>query len=153
MGSISNGIWIVITDSNTCKFYDYSKEQVELSFLKEIQHIENKLRDIDLTSDKPGHYKSGVSARGTYSQPSDPKEIKIESFAMEIAKELDNGRNNHAYHNIIIFAPPHINGLLFKHLNEHVKKLVLHNVKKDLLYVKNDALLNIVQEHIKPNSI
>ena len=64
--------------SNTCRIYQYSKKPTQLTLLKELKHPENKLKDIDLTSDKPGHYKSSSATHGAYSQPSDPKEIKIE---------------------------------------------------------------------------
>src|SRR5579871_5043532 len=100
--------WVINTDSNTCRIYDYSKKPGHLTLIKEIQHPENRLRDIDLTTDKPGHYRTDGSAHGSYSQPSDPKEVKIEDFSREIAKELDHGRNTNAYKKLIVIAPPHM---------------------------------------------
>ncbi len=139
--------WVVTTDTNTCRIYHYKKKPRELTLLKEIQHPENKLRDIDLTSGKPGHYKSSGSAHGAYSQPSDPKEIKITDFSREIAKELDHGRNMHAYEKLIVIAPPHMNGLLFQHINKHVKNLITHCIEKDLLHLDDHKLLDFLHEY------
>jgi protein required for attachment to host cells len=116
--------------------------------IKEIKHPENKLRDTDLTSDKPGHYGTSSSARGAYSQPTDPKEIKIEDFSRIIAKELDNDRNTNAYGKLIVIAPPHMKGLLSHHINKHVKELVTHTIEKDLFHLNEHELLEFLHEHI-----
>lgn len=145
-------IWVVNTNSNTCRIYNYKKKPVQLALFKEIQHPENKLKDLDLTSDKPGHYKSSGSSHGAYTQPSDPKEIKIENFSREIAKELDHGRNSHAYNHLIVIAPPHMNGLLFQHINKLVKNLVSHNIEKDLIHLPDHELLSFLKIHTQyPN--
>lgn len=140
--------WILATDSNTCRLYDYSKKPELLTLVKEIKHPENKLRDIDLTSDKPGHYKASGGAHGAFSQPSDPKEIKIDDFSREIANVLDHGRNTHAYEKLVVIAPPHMNGLLIHHMNKHVRDLVTHNLKKDILHCTEQELLDFLRQHI-----
>lgn len=152
MSANQNLTWVVNTDSSTCRIYDYSKKPGQLTLVKEIQHPENRLRDIDLTADKPGHYRTDGSAHGSYSQPSDPKEIKIDDFSREIAKELDHGRNTHAYAKLIVIAPPHMNGLLFQHINKHVKDLVSHNIEKDLLHLADHELLNFLSDHTRYGS-
>lgn len=149
MSSNQRSTWVVSTDSNTCRIYNYSKKANQLNLFKEMQHPENKLRDIEITSGKPGHYKASSSSRGTYEQPTDPKEIQIEKFSREIAKELDQGRNNHAYEKLVIIAPPHMNGLLQQHINKHVKDLVSHNIEKDVSHLADHELLNFLHEHTR----
>ncbi len=53
----NNITWIVLTDSNACRIYDYAKHPVKLTLVKEIFHPENKLKTSELVSDRPGHYK------------------------------------------------------------------------------------------------
>lgn len=142
-------LWVIIANSNTCRIYQYCKKPAQLTLLKELQHLENRLKDIDLTSDKPGHYKSSNATHGAYSQPTDPKEIKIDGFSREIAEELDHGRNTNAYKNLIIIAPPHMNGLLFQHINKHVKDLVAHDIEKDLIRLPEHELLDFLREHTR----
>lgn len=141
----SNGItWVVVLNSNSCRIFKYSKKHRQLEAIKELNHPENKLRDIDLTSDKPGHYKSSSSAHGSYSQQTDPKKIKIDNFVRGIANELEHSRNSQAYNKLIIIAADHINGLLHKHINKQVKKLISKNIEKDLIHQSNKDLLNIL---------
>ena len=147
MSSTKLVTWILTTNSNTCKLYNYSEKPEQLTLIREISHPENKLKDIDLTSDKPGHYKANGGAHGAFSQPSDPKEIKIDDFAREIANALDHGRNTHNYEKLIVIAPPHMNVLLFQHLNKHVKDLVTHNIKKDIPHYTKRELLDFLHQH------
>jgi protein required for attachment to host cells len=149
MTANQNATWVLTTDTNTCRIYGYSKKPAELILLKEIQHPENKLRDIDLTSSKPGRYKASGSANGAYSQPTDPKEIKIDAFSREIAKELDHGRTTNAYKNLMVIALPHMHGLLFQHINKHVKDLVTHMIEKDLHNLADHELLIFLQVNTK----
>lgn len=139
--------WVVVFDSNVCRIYGYSKDQIVL--IKEIQHPENKLRDIDLTSDKPGRYQAKGYVHGAYTQESDPKAIKIDNFSKEIANILDHGRNTHAYETLILGASSHMNGLLLKHLNKQVKSLITHNIEKNLMPLGESELLVHLNEVIK----
>ncbi|MDP3559104.1 MAG: host attachment protein [Legionellaceae bacterium] len=147
MSSNQRETWVLATNTNMCRLYCYSKRLDQLTLLKEIQHPENKLRDSELTSDKPGHYQTSGTARGAYSQRTDPKEIKIEDFSREIAKELNCGRSANTYEHLIVSAAPHMNGLLFQHLNKHVKNLVTHNIKKDVMHFNERELLVFLHQH------
>lgn len=149
MSSTPHVTWILTADSNTCRLYNYSEKPEQLTLVKEIKHPENKLRDIELTSDKPGHYKTSSGAHGAFSQPSDPKEIKIEDFSREIAKALEHGRNTHGYEKLIVIAPPHMNGLLLQHLNKHVSDLITHNIKKDIPHFTDHELLDFLHQHTR----
>lgn len=141
-------IWVVTCDKTICLIYQYDKPH-KLSLLKEISHPENKLKDSELTSDKPGRYKSGSSAHGTYSQDTDPKMIKIVEFYREIARELDQGRTNNHYKQIILISSAQTSGILFQHLNKHVKELISKAIHKDLLHLSEQELLDFLKENIK----
>lgn len=138
--------WVVNTNTNTCHIYYYQKNPTRLTLLKEIKHLENKLKKEDfLASERPGQYHTGGSPSGAYLPHTDPKEVEIDNFSREIAKELNQGRKTHAYETLIIITPPHMNGLLFQHLDKHVKDLVINNIQKDLQHLKNHELLDFLQ--------
>ncbi|OGT35016.1 MAG: hypothetical protein A3F11_07360 [Gammaproteobacteria bacterium RIFCSPHIGHO2_12_FULL_37_14] len=140
-------IWVVNSNSIVCRIHEFYKKGAKLTLVKELQHPENKLKSGDLTADRPGHYQSSHAARGSYSQPSDPKEIKIDNFYREIAKDLDQERCKQSYDELIIIAPPHLNGLLFQHLDKHVKDLVINNIKKDLVHLPDHELIQFLATH------
>ena len=131
--------WLVVFDSTICRIYDYSKN--DLALVKQIEHAENKLKDIDITSDKPGRYQSS-DAHGAYSQESDPKEIQIERFSKEIAKILEHGNAVNDYEKLILLSSPHMHGLLLKDINKQVEKLIIRVIPKDLVHFSEADLLN-----------
>ncbi len=141
--------WVLLTDSNTCRFFQYNKKDNQLTLLKEISHPENRLRDIELTADKPGKYKSwGGAIHGSFTQRTDPKEVKIDDFARNLAKELDHDRCINAYQQLIVIAPPHMNGLLSHHFNKHVKELISHTIEKDIIHYNERELLDFLHQHV-----
>jgi len=137
-------IWVINTDTNTCRIYHYQKKPRELTLINELQHPENRLLDQDLVSDKPGRYRSMGQPRSAYDPSSDPKQVKIDNFSREIAKLLDANRKIQAYEQLIIIAGPSMNGLLLQHLNKHVKELIVQNIQKDLLHMQAKELLTVL---------
>lgn len=140
--------WVVVADSNSCRIYDYHKKPDVLTLKKEMSHPENKLRDTDLTSDKPGRYRSGDSVHGAYTPHSDPKAVKIDDFSREIAVALDHGRGTNAYAHLILILLPHMEGLISQHMNKHVKAMVTKTIGKEVTHLDEHALLTYLQEHL-----
>jgi len=138
-------IWVINSNSNTYRIYEYNKRQSKLNLLKEIQHPENKLHNIDIVSDRSGRYKSNGGAHGAYASPSDPKEVKYDDFMRELARELNQERNKNSYEKLIIIAPAHVNGLLMQHIDKHVKELIICNLNKDLMHMADHELLSILE--------
>jgi len=136
---------VVNTNSNTCRFYHFDHHPTQLTLLKEIQHPENKLKNIDITSDRQGHYKASSDGRGAYSPHMDAKDVEIDNFSREIATELNQERLKNNCEGIIMIALPHMKGLIFQHLNKHVKEMVLNNFEKDLLNLKEEELIDFLQ--------
>jgi len=143
-------ICVINTNSNTCKIYHYKKSPAELTLLKELTHPESRLKSENLTADKPGKYRSDTAGSGgAFTQRTDPKEIEIENFSREIAKEIDLGRVRNDFEKLILIAPPHMTGLLFQHLNKHAKDLIVNHIQKDLQHLKDHELLDFLKMHTK----
>ena len=142
-------IGILVTDSISCRIYQYQRAHSHLLFLKEINHPEHRLFTRELISDKPGHYQSSHSTRGTYAQAMDPKEVMIDAFAREIAQELDAGRKKNLYDEFIIITPPAMEGLLTQHMNKHVRDRVIKTIHKDWMHLSEKELLEKVKEEAK----
>ena len=148
MSSSSSITWVVVADTNVCRIYNYYKKPERLILFKEINHPENRLKDTDLTSDKQGRYGTGKSAHGVYAPHSDPKEVKIDDFSREISKELEQGRAVNAYEKLIIVSPPHMDGLLSQHIDKHVKALITHNIKNNVVHLNENDLLDFLHIHL-----
>ena len=138
---------VVNTNSNMCRIYHYTKHPAELTLLKEISHPGNKLKISDLTSDKQGHYQGDTAGHGAYSPHKDAKEVEIDNFSREITRELNQERNKNEYDAVIVIAPPHMIGLLYQHINKHVKDLVINKIDKNLLHLSEHELLEFLLTH------
>ncbi len=138
-------IWVINSNSNTCRIYQYNKAHAKLDLIKEIQHPENRLHNIDLTSDRAGRYKSNGGAHGAYEPPANQKEIKADNFMRDVARELNQERNKKSFEKLILIVPAHMNGLLMSHMDKHVQELVISNIQKDLLHLNDKDLLSILE--------
>lgn len=142
-------ILVINSNTNSCRFYSYDKKLEKLTLLKELNHPESKLRNIDLASDRPGHYKGDTTARGAYQPHMEPKEIEVVNFAREIAQELEKQSQTKEYKKFILIAPPHMSGRLSKQFSKQVKELIAQNIQKDLINLSEHKLLEFLQEYTK----
>lgn len=133
--------WVIVANSSSCRIFDYSKANKTLTLIKELYHPESKLKGIDLVSDGPGHYGTGGVARGKYQPREEPQEAEANVFAREIAELLDADRRANQYKDLILFAPPHMTGLLQKHFNSHVKDFISESYNKDYGYFTEPEIL------------
>lgn len=140
--------WIIIANSNDCRIYEYQKKLNRLTLIKEINHPENKLKSKDLGTDRPGHYNSSTSARGSYSQPTELNEINFENFARELAAGLDKERINHDFDELVVIMPAHMEGLFLRHLNKNVKELITKSLQKNIMHFSEPELLDYLHQNL-----
>ena len=139
-------ILVIAANSTICRMYDYNKKSAEIKLIREILHPENRLQNRELNSDRPGHYHGNQTSRGSY-EPTDTKEIKIDNFSREIAKELNDERHKNGYDKFIVIAPPHVSGLINQHAHKLVKERIDNRLQKDVLHFTDKDLLAYLREH------
>lgn len=139
-------VWVTVANTNNCKIFNYNKKNSELTIHKEISHPELKKNARDnITTERPGSYMSKDSAHGAYEPHFDAKEIEVIKFAEEISNELEHGRNNNLYKELIVISLPHMDGLLMQHLNKHVKKLIIEKIHKDIIKMDNTEIIKFLK--------
>lgn len=142
-------IWVVATNTSTCRIYHYNKKPKKLTPLKQMQHPQSKVKTSELLTDRPGHYNTRGPTRGAYEPRTGAREVEIETFSREIAKELDQGRKKNAYDTLILISPSHMSGILLQHLDHNTKNLITKTIHKDLNHMTDLELLDYLQEHTK----
>lgn len=141
--------WLLIFDAAQMRIYDYDKrEKNYIPLIKEIQRPENKLRDFDITSDKPGRFRAKGTGISAYEQESDPKRVNFERFAQEINKVLVKCLNSNNYEKLIIVAAPRMLGLLLQNIDKQVKKTIIHQIEKNVVQFPDKKLMGYVKEAI-----
>lgn len=140
--------WVMIANTNNCRIYDYHRKEKILTLLKEFDHPENKLKNQDLVSDKPGHYCASTAGRGAYSQQHDPEDIKIDNFARELALHLEDARNKKSFNELITVMSSKMEGLLHHYLHKNVRSVIKHNIQKNLMHMNEHELIDYFAKNL-----
>ncbi|MBA2650013.1 MAG: host attachment protein [Legionella sp.] len=139
--------WIVTANTNQCRVYELQENALKL--IIELNRPENKLKESELGSDKPGRYNSSVSTGGggAYAPHTKFEDVQDDDFAREVALKLDEARNQNSYNELIIVMPAQIEGMFSKHLNKNVKELVKFTIHKNLMHLSQNELYIYLNKH------
>ena len=138
--------WILVTNAAEAKIFTSENLRIgELKLLRELTHPNSRKKIGDLTSDKPGHYKTDGGMRGAYSK-NNPKEVEAEHFAIELAHELKASWDQNQYKHLVIVAPTHFHGLMKKHLDNHLADIIY--IPKDYTRYPIAKLADSLKEHL-----
>ena len=124
--------WVLVANASEARIFGTNKIGEAMECMKEFSHPESREKGSELASDRPGHSQSKGTGHGAMVESSDPKEYEADRFAGELAQELEKGRTSHAYRKLVVVAGPHFHGLLNKHMNDHVRTMVVNDIQKDL---------------------
>ena len=102
-----------------------------------------------MVSDGPGRYQSNGGGHGAYAQQTDPKQIKINQFMVEISHMLDEARKQQKFNELTVIASPKTHGELTQHLNKNVEKLISTVIQKDLVFLKQHELQDFLTKEQK----
>lgn len=123
--------WILVANASSAKLFINNGPKKGLNKIKEFDHAASRSKAADLVSDRPGHYQGHGNGRGAFNPSTTPKQHEADQFALELARELDQGRTGNHYQRLILVAAPPFMGLLNKHLNGHIGHLVTDRLEKD----------------------
>lgn len=140
-------IWVISLNSSLGHLYSYEPKEHTLIRLESLQNPSAKLKDSDLTSDRPGHYQTMHSAKGAYQAPTSPHDVELDRFTKDLADSLKKGLDNHQYKQLIVCAPPHVAGVLLSNLDKQVEKTLLNTIKKN--FVESD--ISVLIDYLKEN--
>lgn len=138
--------WLLVGNASRARLFETQTRPKTLKLLKEFVHPPSREKRGGLASDRPGHYQNEVkgmegTTHGSFNEPIDPKSYEHNRFAMELARELNEGRNHNSYGNLMIVASPHFHGLLNQHMNENVAKMVSNHINKDYTTLDEGKLI------------
>lgn len=153
--------WILLANSSKAQLYSTHKARLfrsnghdnnSLSLVNEFTHEESRKKTSELMSDKFGSYRFGAcfgaEGHGSFSEQTDPKEHEAEVFALELIAELEMGRTEGKYDDLIIVANPHFKGLLSRHLSGSLNKYISKTIEKDYTHYAKNELVKQLQKQI-----
>jgi protein required for attachment to host cells len=138
--------WIIVANSSIGYLYQTDNlRNNDITLIKELSHPQSREKGIDILTDRPGHFNTNHAARSAYEKV-DPKEMESDHFSRELVSLLNHGYNNHEFEQVILVAAPHFYGLINKHLNFHLDKIV--HIPKDYTKLKAQELLDALRKHL-----
>ena len=132
--------WILVGNASQAAIYLNDGPNKGLTRLKMLEHAASREKGTDLTTDRPGQQQGPNAGRGSLVGSKSPKEVEAERFALEVARELDQGRTKNAYERLILVASPHFMGLINQSLESHVRQLVTDSIEKDYTKISEKEL-------------
>lgn len=126
-------VTILVANASRAKMYLSHNLGTDLALLDgPIEHLPSRVKRIELTSDKCGHYqKNSGQVQGAFAYTTDPKKAEAEKFAIELAHKLYQGCTNHGFERILLVAPAEFTHTLKQHCDATVLKRIYWVVAKD----------------------
>jgi protein required for attachment to host cells len=132
--------WILVANASQASVYLNEGPNKGLVRQKTLEHAASREKGADLASDRPGQQQGPNAGRGSLVGAKSPRQVEAERFALQVARELDQGRTKNAYQRLILVASPHFMGLINQHLDAHVRQLVSDSIEKDYTKISEKAL-------------
>ena len=129
----NNLTWLLVADASKARIFSMHKAKLfqedanshSIKLIHEFTHNKSRMKSADLVSDKLGEFN-----KNSYGVEH-PKVHEAELFAQQLLTELDTGRKDRHYHELILIAPPAFMGILNKHIPHEMEKLVSKTIEKD----------------------
>jgi len=126
---IMSTTWILIANASSARIYSNQGPKKGLQLVKQFAHPESRDKASELVSDRPGQTRG--NGHGAFVAATDPKQHEADRFALELSKELDQGRGANSYERLILVASSPFIGMLNSRLSSHVRALVSESIEKD----------------------
>lgn len=148
-------VQVVVANAAMARFFTVESPTGELIELEQENNPEARMHEGDLMDDKRGRlYDRGsqgesLVSRSGVDETTDPKEVKIESFARELAERLDKERTQGKVERIYLAASPSFLGELRKHMSNQLKPLIVEEIAKDFTGKNTRELRKHLPEYLK----
>lgn len=134
--------WLLIANSSSARLFRIQTIH-SLEEIRNFEHPESRLRNIDLTSDKPGRdFESSGTVRHALEPATLPKQHEFELFAKRLADYLQEAHHKKEFEDLYIAATPAFLGLIRQELSPAVTKSIKGEVNKDITHFKPSEILD-----------
>ncbi|MEW5769768.1 MAG: host attachment protein [Pseudomonadota bacterium] len=139
--------WVMVANASQAKLFANYGPKRGLQLIKELLHPASREKTSNLVSDRSGA--NSGPGHGAYIQATDPKHHEAERFALQVARELDEGRVQNSYDQLILVASASFMGLVNGCLPVHVRSKVSKSIDKDYTKLPVKELTGHLQEVVQ----
>lgn len=141
--------WILVAQRSGARIFEHEAPGAGLQLVNTILHEDGRLRDGELSADRPGG-SVDRNSHGQHSMQSEesPHERVIADFVRSLAKMLEGARVEQRYSKLVLVAEPRMLGQLREALDAPTSALVIGSLDKDYYPRDQDHLLKALSEFI-----
>jgi protein required for attachment to host cells len=139
--------YLVVADSSAARIFSANARLTELDERVDLVNPTARLHERDIDSDRPGRQTNGAGlhsiAAGVHGYDADKSSQRhsIETFAAQIATQLENERQEGNFKQLILVAPSRMLGEINKQLSTGCQKLLSRQIDKRLVDASEEEIL------------
>jgi protein required for attachment to host cells len=147
--------WIVSANASRARFFSQEQSSDHLEDINDMVNDAERLRRLDLESDKVGptsasksmHNTGGATPNKTYEPAQTPDAHQAELFARDIAGFLLQGYQQGRFQHLSLVVSPQFLGMLRKLLDPQLEQAVTLEINKDYTQFSPEQLLEQVKSY------
>lgn len=142
-------LWLLVADQGRARLFSAMTARGALEELHDVIAPRGRMRDQDLTTDRPGRsFDSSGSGRHAMEPSTDPTEVEAINFAKSLADILNKGRMEGRYRHLGIVAPPAFLGHLRQQMTTETSRELVLEIDKDLTRLDAAAIRDHLPERL-----
>jgi protein required for attachment to host cells/ribosome-associated translation inhibitor RaiA len=147
MGELPTRCWTLVANRTVARAFE-SVDGKGFRPVMGLTHPEGKLKEIELTADRPGRVTSSAASgrRHALSAGLSAHEQSAQEFAKRIALILRKARTEHALTELVLVAEPKFLGVLRAHLPKAVLGLITHEFAKEYPLMSDADLCRVLEK-------
>lgn len=141
---------VLVANASKARFFRVETPAGELIEMNAAANPQARLHERDLITDRRGRQRGpNGQGSGAVEESTDPKNVEISRFAVELSRQLDKERTSGNLERLYLVASPPFLGELRKHLSNEVKPLVAEEINKDLSPMPAKELRKHLPQYLK----
>ena len=144
--------WIVVASHSQAHVFCRLGNRAEVEEVFAVGNPSGRAKNAELVSGPPGRSTDNrMRGRHSYSNEETPKEHVVLVFYRELMARLDLAYSQHQYTRLELVAEPHLLGILRGLLSEQLRRIVTHEIHKDIAHERADEIAARLQQEEKKN--
>lgn len=140
--------WIVVADSARARIFERDGRWQELNEFRDLAHPESRLRNGDLRTGGRGEQMESTRQSSHDSDwENSPAETEATRFAREVARALQEGRNEGGYEKLVLIAAPAFLGRLREKLDPATAHCVVQELDKNWARQPTAKIRSLLERH------
>jgi protein required for attachment to host cells len=138
--------WVVVADSSRCRIFSQAAQFGPLVELTDLVCVRSKMRDQDISADRPGRTVNSQGLRHALSPHTETTDQETIRFAKQISDHLQAACLDHRCSSLYVIAEPRFLGFLRAAFSAHVRDAVKAEIPKDLTRQDPDTIRQRLRE-------